>query len=641
MKTSQPYVEKGELVRCENEYGHWIGKVVAVDQHTLTVKWFADGEQYGVSKQDAVPFAHFLAQQKRPRKLKTIYAEFFGGEPLRRMPSQRLDELQQVLREHGVACDESVTRANDYFPMWVNVAHLTQSERDVWQQPVVLPDHVTAWLPKWIISESLPPSSRDPLGLQADASQLANALLPGLTVFTIRVGYFFFLAWAVRELNRINGPTAKERREMLNSLERALVLCETLYHGKNDFKNCFHQGQRAKQRLLAEANTTSAIPNRILKNQNGTGCYNLYHTAMRSCGFWEDHDESNLAGQLPFRLTARGKKLANAFARRKGAQDLLKWAKADPSQRKVQTLQQWGESFCFHTFYKKTDRKPFLDGFLFARDDRADIVNDADTRLRTLRTLTSADILSDFTPTNSAKTLVSNETAGAGVTELAEIPDWGENIAFLLHFYRDRTLTHAVPFVAAAVYELLGLALNAVWSGLIDHVLEHGRISLVSWSDTLIRGSSNSQFWEAPLRTAASTFQTSEEQLVDQLFAGEYKVEGGLKLATKALSQKNNRMVFNKQLANTTLQTIVNFTFLSNVDEPIRAVLVRLVTHLIDHHRMVSERKGKERWLNTDGNEVWEVEARPMDLGFHSYRFPQLMSLVRDLQLTEYDLNEP
>ncbi len=633
--------EKGELVRCEDEYGHWIGKVIAIDAHTLTVKWFADGERYAVPKQDAVSFAQFLTQQKRSHKLKTVYSEFFGGKPLKRMPRQRLDELQQVLREHGVVFDESVTRANDYFSMWVNVAHLTQSERDVGLQPVVLPDHVTAWLPKWIVSEPLPPSSRDPLGLQADAGQLANALLPGLTVFTNRIGYFFFLSWAVRKLNRINGPTAKERRDMLNRLERALVLCETLYHGKNDFKNCFHQGQRAKQRLLAEANITAAIPDRILKNQNGTGCCNLYRTAMRSCGFWEDHDKANLAGQLPFRLTARGEKLANAFARRKGTQDLLKWAKDGTSQRQVQTLQQWAESFCFHTFYKKTNKKWVLEGFLFAKDDRADVVNDADTRLRTLRTLAGAGLLSGFTPTGPATTLVSNETAGADVTELAELPDWGENIAFLLHFYRDRTQTNAEPFVAAAVYELLGLALNAVWSGLIDHVLEHGRTSLANWSDTLIRESSNSQFWEAPFRTAASTFQTSEEQLIDQLFAGEYKVEEGLNLAARVLSQKNNRMVLDEQLANTTLQTIVSLTFLSNVDEPTRAVLVNLVTHLVDHHRMVSERKGKERWLDTDGNEVWEMEARPMDLGFHSYRFPQLMSLVRDLQLTEYDLNEP
>jgi hypothetical protein len=346
----QAQFEKGELVRFETQDGSRVGKVIAVDERALTVKWFGDGRHYKVQRRDAIPFAQFLAQQKRPRKLKTVYAEFFGGQPMRRMPRKRLDALHQVLREHGVHFEESVASANDYFRMWMNPAHLTRRERRQWMQSVVLPDDVTTWLPKWLVTDPLPPSSRDPLGLQADAVQLANHLLPGLTVFTNRIGYFFFLAWAVRELNRRDGLAAGERRETLNRMERALVLCETLYHGKEDLKKCFHQGQRAKQRLLAEADLTAAIPDRILKNQNSTGCYNLYRTAMRSCGFWEDNDELALAGRLPFRLTARGEKLASTFARRRGAGNLLKWTLDGTGRRKVRELQQWGESFCFCKF---------------------------------------------------------------------------------------------------------------------------------------------------------------------------------------------------------------------------------------------------------------------------------------------------
>ena len=96
MKTLQPQFGKGELVRWKGEYGNRVGEVIAIDEHTLTVKWFADGERYEVPKQNAISFAHFLAQQKRSRKLKTIYSEFFGGKPLNRMRRQRLDELQQV-----------------------------------------------------------------------------------------------------------------------------------------------------------------------------------------------------------------------------------------------------------------------------------------------------------------------------------------------------------------------------------------------------------------------------------------------------------------------------------------------------------------------------------------------------------------
>ena len=78
MKAVQAQFEKGELVRFETQDGDRVGEIVTVDGHTLTVEWFGDGKHCKVQRKDAVPFAQFLAQQKRPRKLKTVYAEFFG-----------------------------------------------------------------------------------------------------------------------------------------------------------------------------------------------------------------------------------------------------------------------------------------------------------------------------------------------------------------------------------------------------------------------------------------------------------------------------------------------------------------------------------------------------------------------------------
>ena len=89
-----------------------------------------------------------------------------------------------------------------------------------------LSDDVRRWLPKWLVTDALLPSWRDPLGLQADAEHLANRILPGLTVFTNRIGYFFFLSWALRELNNHKGLDIGNRLDRLNRLERALVLCE-------------------------------------------------------------------------------------------------------------------------------------------------------------------------------------------------------------------------------------------------------------------------------------------------------------------------------------------------------------------------------------------------------------------------------
>lgn len=630
--------EQGELVRCNTGAGPWVGEIVNVSSKNLIVRWFGDEQNYQVPVQDAELFGQFLAKQKRARKLKTVYSEFFG-KSLKRMPQKRLDVFHEVLQEHGVAFDESVARIDEFFPMRMNQAHLTSQERKQLIPELRLPESITAWLPGWVVADPLPASSRDPLGLQADAGKLANTLLPGLTVFTNRVGYFFFLSWAIQELNQLPRLTTLERRELLNRLERALVLSETLHHGKDDYENCYHQGQRVKSRLLAEAIITANLPDRILKNQNGTGCYNLYRSAMRSCGFWEDDDEAGLRGKLPFRLTRRGEKLASAFARRTGAAELLRWAQESTSSRKVQELQQWGKSFCFNTFGKAAEKAVFLEGFLFAKDDRADVVSDADTRLQTLRTLIQAGLLRHSSPSTAA-TLVSLETAGADVSELVDMPDLGENVTGLLHFYRQRHLPGAAPFVTAAVYELLGLALNAVFSGLLKQVLAYGRVSLPDWQDSLIRQSIWPQFWNAPLNEAVMMIPTSEEQLSDQLFAGEAPVEPGLMLAVKVLSREENRVILHDQLAETVVGPLIERVFLANERVSVGAILPPLVAQLIDHHHQVSERKGRERWLDQDGLEVLAVAPQSMMLGFHSYRLPQLRSLVQDLGLMEQDLYE-
>jgi hypothetical protein len=644
--------EIGELVRFKDRNKDRVGEVLAADERALTVKLLGDSERREVPRSQAVSFAQFLAESGA-RKLKNVYAEFFGEGPQKRMPSKRLEELRRVLSEHGVHFDESRTRADDFFPMWINPAHLTQRERRQLADKSVLPDSITAWLPKWLVSDPLPPSSRDPLGLQADAGGLADRLLPGLTVFTNRVGYFFFLPWALREVNQREGLAAGERRELLNRLERALVMCETLYHGKESLSQCFHQGQRMKGQLLAQANRTAAIPDRILKNQNNTGGYNLYRTALRSCGFWENDDQAGAAGKLPLRLTERGEKLANAFGRREGTRELLQWALDERGKRQVRQLQRWGESLCFQTFHSaRSEKKTFLEGFLFATGDRTDVVGDADTRLSTLRTLAAAGLLFRDEPEPPVTTMVSTETAGADVTELGSGTDddqgtdqpsfkeSGENVTFLLYFYRHRALAGAEPFVAAAVYELLGLGLSAVWAELLDHVMQHGRTPLPAWLDTLRRASSTPQFWNTPVRAAGGAVPASEKQLVEYLFNGEDKAQNGLMLLSKVLAREDNRIVLRDQLSRVAVQPILKAAFLSSPDETIQVALLQLIPLLIDHHRRVSERKGKERWLDTEGNDVWQVEARPMALGSHSYRFPQLMSLVHDLRLEWDDLQD-
>jgi len=75
-------------------------------------------------------------------------------------------------------------------------------------------------LPQWLEPFVLPSGSRDPLGLQAPAERLVNEVLPGLTVFTFRAGYYGFLAWAIRHVNGL-APAALPRGRRRTDSQRS------------------------------------------------------------------------------------------------------------------------------------------------------------------------------------------------------------------------------------------------------------------------------------------------------------------------------------------------------------------------------------------------------------------------------------
>jgi len=218
-------IEAGELVRCRNMERWWVGKVIKTTEGSLLVSECGSNRRWKVLSSQAVPFAQFLKRLRRARKLKTVYAEFSDGVVLEHMPQRRLRSLFQRLRTYGIDFDDAKTRANDYFPMWTNRAHLFGRKRTN-PTSASLPAEVTDWLPKWLVAEDLPPSSRDPLGLQADAGKLADSLLPGLNVFTNRVGYFFFLPWLLEQLNCSHGISLT--RSGSRSSRGSWIVCDSL-----------------------------------------------------------------------------------------------------------------------------------------------------------------------------------------------------------------------------------------------------------------------------------------------------------------------------------------------------------------------------------------------------------------------------
>ena len=635
---ARPAFAKGDLVYSRTD-GGWFGEVVRLLGRVLVLRWFEGRSLYKVPSRNAVPIARFLQQQGRSWKLRRVYGNFFGEYP-GRMPRRRLKSLQEVLRRHGVGFDASKTRADDFFPMWINPAHLAPADRARLIRSSPVDDATREMLPKWLVPVALPPSSRDPLGWQADALKLADGLLPGLTVFTSRVGYFFFLAWAVRELNRQDTLTTNQRQDVLERLERALVLCEAFYHGKDGLSECFHQGQRVKTRLLAKAANTAEIPDRILKNQRSTGCYNLYRTAMRSCGFWLSDDDMAIRGLLPYRLTKRGEKLANAFGRRECSNSLLRWAVAGTGYRRTTDLQDWGQELCFCRFQdERSEKRWFLDGFLFAPGDAADVVREADSRLRTLQSLAHERLLARRRSSQRPPADAATRSGVDGSADL-EVQDAGENAMVLMHYYRHRHGSGAKPFVAAAVYELLALGLTAVWADLLNFVRDNGRTPIAKWSEVARHGTATPSFWRAALASAGGEVRTPEERLVDTIWSGKKLATTGLQLLLKVWARVENRAILHESLPTGALPGFIERVLDDHGALPTEQSLPGMATALLRRHADVSTHKGKERWLETDETDAWAIDPRPIALGFHSYRFPQLMSLLSDLRFTRDNLRE-
>ena len=72
----------------------------------------------------------------------------------------------------------------------------------------------------------------------------------------------------------------------------------------------------------------------------------------------------------------------------------------------------------------------------------------------------------------------------------------------------------------------------------------------------------------------------------------------------------------------------------------LKQALPEMLVAMAERHELVSERKGRQRWLFVDGANLVRDDPRPMGLGLHALRFPQFGSLARDLRLREGDLRD-
>ena len=151
-------------------------------------------------------------------------------------------------------------------------------------------------VPSWVEPDPLKGRAVDALGLQATADQIAEELLPGLSVLTNRARYFSLLAWARHACGRLHDE------HQIHRLEVALAVREAMLHtGSTDGEN-FERCRFVGSRNLAREHLTA--PPRDPRRAYRLPVWRAYRAAMQSLGLLEgDHA-----------LTAEGISLAKRFA---------------------------------------------------------------------------------------------------------------------------------------------------------------------------------------------------------------------------------------------------------------------------------------------------------------------------------------
>lgn len=619
----------GTLARYSPTTTRWyLATIRAVANDTVTLEYL-DGFREDVDRCRVRSFHAFLRGREkvlsraREDLCRALYGHEFG-----RLPQSRLQEMQALLRKHGLSFRPQTWPPGARIRIALDASFVPAARPAIDRE-------LERLLPRWLEPNRLPPGSRDPLGFQSHAERLANEILPGLTVFTSRIGYYGFIAWAVRWLNEVALPPGASRRERFHRLERALALCEFIRHGQED-RSCPLLGQRSKTQILQSAvNDRFRVPKRILKNQESAGAFRLYSTSMESHGFTTQAAELAADGLLPVELTALGKDLANEFQKCVPT-DLLDFAFSDKTKSR-DTLRQWGQRLCFSTLGKKY-RDVFLKGFLFGGE------RDAEVRYRTVRILFKRGLLRDnYEPLkrrNSPRpdAVAEEDLVGLEDESQDELEEAGlANRDVLLRFYGEKPTSENVLLQKAAVFELLSLAQTAIFAHALGAIESSGRAKVAALAESVVADKGFGRLWKVPfcrVAARAGSVRELEQALLETEEQATAAALGGALLArVKAEAAYGARML---DLADTPVKML-----LDSVDpsKSLAQGYADLLQAMVTRHDQVSRNKNRQRWCYLDGGEIVKDDLRPLGYAWHAMRFPQLSSLCRDLGLTKKEVS--
>jgi len=620
-------LSSGQLVRYLETTTRWyFARVRRVRAEEIELTFFNGSAPMKVPRAQVEGLDAFLGQRERTfSRTRSQLTVFFYGREVERLHDHRLREMKQALRKAGISFhpDEWPT-ADTRVQLWRDGSFVERNGAD----PVL-----AGLLPQWLEPFVLPSGSRDPLGLQAPAERLVNEVLPGLTVFTFRAGYYGFLTWAIRSVNGLSRdavPRRTPRREVLNALERTLALCEFVYHGLED-DSCSLIGQRSKLRVLSgNDGDRYRVPDSILKNQNSAGSFRLFATSLVSLGLAEEADELAADGFLPFRLTPLGDVLANAFHRRVDS-SFIPFAMGERTQTR-DTLRGWGRDLCFSSMARQSRyRDPLLRGLLLGNS------RDTEKRYRTVAHLfaeslfnaDAADAVALDSVNEEDAAVLEDDVQGAGVS----------NLDVVFHFYGSQPRDDLRPLQALSVFELLSLGLSAIFRAAVVSVTEAGKADITGLTRSIGSAGALAALWKTPMKDAKPR---TVRKLVPELLESDDAVEAasvGGALLLRIIRDPLLPTVWDSliQMAREPAE-LVDRCLRQRMERSLAEALPGLVLAMMERHELVSQRKNRQRWLFVEGNALVRDDPQAMGLGLHALRFPQLGSLARDVELSEEDL---
>lgn len=463
-----------------------------------------------------------------------------------------------------------------------------------------------------------------------------NEVLPGLTVFTFRAGYYGFLTWAIRCVNGLSHdkvPRRTSRHEVLNAFERALVLCEFVCHGRED-DSCSLIGQRSKLRVLSgKEGNRYRVPESILKNQNSAGSFRLFATSLVSLGFVEEADELAADGFLPYRLTPLGDVLANAFHLRISS-SFVPFAMGEHTQTH-DTLQDWGENLCFSSIARQSRyRKPLLRGLLLGNS------REAEKRYQTVTHLFETGLFSTGGDSNPSVQDNLNEE-DAALTEEDIQGAGASNLDVALHFYGCPPRDDLRPLQALAVFEFLSLGLSALFRAAVESIAEVRKTDISGLTRSIASAGALASLWATPMKSAKPR---TVKKLVEELLKTGDVVEAaslGGALLLRVIRDPLLPTVWDSliQMAREPVE-LVDRLLRQKMGRSLTEALPDLFVAMVERHELVSKRKNRQRWLFVEGSTFISDDFQVMGLGLHALRFPQLGSLARDVDLREEDLHD-